>query len=122
MFNAYKERINQIDARAVALVAVGNQRFNWIADQNLNGSPSAGVGFSRGEGFAYISYADISGDIDELAQSVAEQWLGFPIGSEQDVERHRVWYTTLIQMNQLEVDKQVAQIARWQHRLAELTD
>lgn len=121
LWNLHSEKAKAVEERAIQLIEVGKFPLRWMAAQEDDGEP-IGIGFVRGDGFAFISYDDFDKPIEDLALDCAAQILGFPIGSEQDNQRRYDFWNEVVedaqkQLKELESRLSKFQVARHQAQL-----
>ena len=87
------DKVHKIAYQAIDLIGEDAGPLRWVSGQQDNGE-WIGYGFAVGEGFAFVSFDDLARDVDDLARDCAEQILGYPLGSREDLER-RLEYARL---------------------------
>ena len=80
------DKVHKIAYQAMHLIGDDAGPLHWVSGQQSDGK-WIGYGFVIGDGFAFVSFEDLERDIDDLALDCAEQILGYPVGSQADLER-----------------------------------
>lgn len=121
-WESYYDKAVKVEAKTHQLLECGQWSFNWMANQtdSSESDESIGIGFVLGGEFAFISYDDMSKDVDELAHDCAKQILGYRVGSKQDIERKQKWYHERItekRQKQQALESEIAGLAQCIHEL-----
>lgn len=119
----YHDQVYQLIPKIRKALSHVNGNLGWIACQQNSKGDWYGVCFVMGDEAGFFSYQELdTKSEDELALIGAERIIGFPVGSDEDKERQRIYYKELIASSNERLMEISSDIVRFETLLNDLED